>query len=109
MTFDAMETIERNSNSTDKLTSFVSKMNMKMDKHEIQYKPQVYQGRNRGQNRHRQDNYQSRNRSYSRDRNHIEAEETTTGTIDQIIEVDHETTIDVTIGETTINIMIGER
>ena len=32
VTFDVMETIERNSDSIDKLTSFVSKMNMKMDK-----------------------------------------------------------------------------
>ena len=32
VTFDAMETIERNSDSMDKLTSLVSKMNMKMDK-----------------------------------------------------------------------------
>ena len=32
VTFDAMETIERNSNSIDKLTSLVRKMNMKMDK-----------------------------------------------------------------------------
>ena len=66
MTFNALETIERNSDSIDKLTSLVIKMNMKMDKHEAQYKPQVYQGRRRGQNRHnyRQNNYQTRNRSY---------------------------------------------
>ena len=32
VTFDAMETIERNSNSIDKLTSIMSKMNMKIDK-----------------------------------------------------------------------------
>ena len=37
MTFDAMETIERNSDSIDKLTSLVSKMNMEMDKHKTQY------------------------------------------------------------------------
>ena len=49
--FDVMETVERNSNSIDKLSSLVSKMNMKMDKCETQYTPQVYQGRNRGQNR----------------------------------------------------------
>ena len=69
VTFDALETTERNSDSIDKLTSFVSKMNMKMDKHETQYKPQVYQARRRGQNRcdYRQSNYQPRNRSYSRD------------------------------------------
>ena len=32
VTFDVMETIERNSNNIDKLTSLVRKMNMKMDK-----------------------------------------------------------------------------
>ena len=69
VTLDAMETIERNSDSIDKLTPLVSKMNMKMDKQEMQYKPLVYQGINRGQNRQRQNNYQSRNRSFSRDRN----------------------------------------
>ena len=69
VTSNVFETIKRNSNSIDKLTSLVSKMNMKMDKREMQYKPQVYQGRNRGQNRNGQDNYQSRNRSFSRDRN----------------------------------------
>ena len=65
VTFDTLETIERNSYSIDKLTSLVSKMNMKMDKCETQYKPQVYQGRRRGQNKHeyRQNNYQPRNRS----------------------------------------------
>ena len=44
VTFDVMESIERNSDSIDKLTSLVRKMNMKMDKCEMQYKPQVYQG-----------------------------------------------------------------
>ena len=70
MTFDALETIERNNNSIDKLTTLASKMNIKIDKQqETQYKPQVYQGRRGGQNRceYRQDNYQPRNRSYSGD------------------------------------------
>ena len=72
VTFDAQETIGRNSDSIDKLISLVSKMNVKMDKQcETQYKPQVYQGRKRGQNscEYRQDNYQARNRSYRRDQN----------------------------------------
>ena len=71
LTFDVLEMIERNSNSIDKLTSLVSKMNMKMDKCETQYKPQVYQGRKRGQNKcdYRPNIYQTRNQSYSRDRN----------------------------------------
>ena len=41
VTFDAMETIGRNSDSIDKLTSLVSKMNMKMDKGEAPYKPKI--------------------------------------------------------------------
>ena len=48
VTFDVMETIERNNNCIDTITSLVSKMNVEMDKRELQYKPQVYQGRNRG-------------------------------------------------------------
>ena len=40
--------------------------------------------------------------------NHIETEEITIETINQIIEVDHETMIDMTIGETAIDVMIGE-
>ena len=47
--FDALQTIERNSDSIGKLTSLVSKMNMKMDKHDTQYKPHHYQSRKRGQ------------------------------------------------------------
>ena len=42
VTFDAMETLERHSDSIDKLTSLFSKMNIKMDKRETQYKPGVY-------------------------------------------------------------------
>ena len=69
VTFDAVDTIERNSDSIDKLTSLVSKMNMKIDKREVPYKPQIYQGRPIGQCRNRQNSYQSRKRSFSRDRN----------------------------------------
>ena len=46
-----METLERHSDSIDKLTSLVSKMNVKMDKKEIPYKPRVYQNRLRGKSR----------------------------------------------------------
>ena len=69
VTFDAMETIERNSENIDKLTLLVSKMNMKMDKREAPYKPKVYQGRPRGQSRNRQQTVKPHNRSFSRDRN----------------------------------------
>ena len=74
VTFDALETIEGNSDSIDKLTSLVNKMNIKMDEKESQYKPRVYQGRNRGCS-YRQDNYRSRERSYSRDHVQYIAEE----------------------------------
>ena len=66
VTFDALGTIERNSDSIDKIISLVNKMNIKLDKKESQYKPRVYQGRNRGCS-YRQDNYRSRERRYSRD------------------------------------------
>ena len=48
VTFDAMETLERHGDSLDRLTSLVSKMNVKMDKKEAPYKPRVYQNRPRG-------------------------------------------------------------
>ena len=50
----------------DKLASLVSKLDMKLDKWEAQYRPQVYKARNRGCGQ-RQDSYRSRDRSYSRD------------------------------------------
>ena len=49
VTFDAMDAIERNADGIDKLTSLVSKMNVKMDKREAPYKSQIYQGRFSGQ------------------------------------------------------------
>ena len=69
VTFDDMETLKRNNDSIDKLTSLVSRMNMKMYKRETPYKPRVYQGRPRGQSRNRQQMFQPCNRSFSRDRN----------------------------------------
>ena len=88
MTFDAIETIERNSYSIDKLTYLVSKMNMKMDKQETQYKPQGYQGRNRGQNRDKTIISLEVDHSVEIEINHREAEEITIGIVDQIVEVD---------------------
>ena len=66
VSFDALDTIDRHSNSMDKLASLVRKLDMKLDKQETQYKPKVYPGRNRGC-RQRQDSYRSRHRSYNRD------------------------------------------
>ena len=54
VTFDAMETLERNSNCTDKLTSLVSNMKMAIDRKQSLYKPKIYQGRSRNQNTSRQ-------------------------------------------------------
>ena len=51
VTFDAMETLERNSNCIDKLTSLVGAMKMMIDKKQSPYKPKIYQGRSGNQNR----------------------------------------------------------
>ena len=67
VTFDAMETLERNSDCIDKLTSLVNAMKMTTDKKQSSYKPKIYQGRSRNQNRNRQ-NFTSRDRSFSRGR-----------------------------------------
>ena len=68
MTFDTMETLERNSDCIDQLTSLVSNMKMTMDTKQSPYKPKIYQGRSRNQNRNRQ-NFTPRNRSFIRGRN----------------------------------------
>ena len=68
VTFDTMETLERNSNCIDKLTSLVSDMKMTMDRKQSPYKPRIYQGRSRNQNINWQ-NFAPRNRSFSGGRN----------------------------------------
>ena len=65
---ETKETIDRHSTSIDKLTSLVNKLDMKLDRQEAQYRPAVYQNRDRGC-RQKQNNYGHRNRSYSQDRN----------------------------------------
>ena len=72
VTFDAMETLERQCESMVRLTSQVSKMNVKMDKKKTPYKPKVYQNRHRGQGRGRQSNCHPQNQSFSRDQNRNE-------------------------------------
>ena len=64
--FGALETIESNSESIDKLASLVNSFDMKLDRRETQYRPKIYQGRNRGCGQ-RQDNYRLREGSYNRD------------------------------------------
>ena len=49
MTFDAIETLERNSNCIDRLMSLASNMKMTMDKKQSLYKPRIYEGRSRRQ------------------------------------------------------------
>ena len=68
VTFDAMETLERNSDCIDRLTSLVSDMNMTVDRKQPLYKPRIYQERSRNQNTNQQ-NFTPRNRSFSRGRN----------------------------------------
>ena len=67
-TLETKETIHRHSISTDKLTSLVNELDMKLDRQEAQYRPAVYHNRGRGCGQ-RQNNYEYRNKSYSRDRN----------------------------------------
>ena len=64
VTFDAMETLERNSDCIYKLTSLVSDMKMTMDRKKSPYKPRIYQGRPRNQSRNWQ-NFTPRNKSFS--------------------------------------------
>ena len=68
VTFDAMEMLKRNIDCIDQLTLLVSDMKMTMDRKQSLYKPKIYQGRSRNQNRNRQ-NFTTRNRSFSRGRN----------------------------------------
>ena len=50
VTFEAVETLERNSDCIDRLTSLVSNMKMIMDRKQSPYKPRIYQGRSGNQN-----------------------------------------------------------
>ena len=67
VTFDAMETLERNSDCIDRLTSLVSDLKMTIDRKQPQHKPKIYRGRSQNQNTGRQ-NFTPRNRSFSRGR-----------------------------------------
>ena len=68
VTFNAMGTLERNSNCIDKLMSLVSDMKMTIDRKQSTYKPRIYQGRSRNPSRNWK-NFTPRNRSFSRGRN----------------------------------------
>ena len=62
------ETLQRNSDCIDRLTSLVSNMKMTMDRKQLPYKPKIYQGRSRNQDASQQ-NFAPRHRSFSRGRN----------------------------------------
>ena len=68
VTFNVIETIQKQGDSIDKLTSLMNELSSKLDKrgNPPPYKPRIHQGRNRGCGQ-RQNRYNSRDRSYSRD------------------------------------------
>ena len=69
VSFNTIETIQKQGDSIDKLTSLMNKLSSKLDRKDnpAQYKPRIHQGRNRG-HRQRQNRYGSRDRSYRRER-----------------------------------------
>ena len=69
VTFNAMETFQKQGDSIDKLISLMNELSSKLDKRDNppQCKPRIHPGRNRGCGQ-RQSRYNSRDRSYSRDR-----------------------------------------
>ena len=69
VSFNATETIQKQGDSIDKLTSLMNELSSKLDRKDnsTQYKPRIHPGRNRGC-RERQNRYGSRDRSYSRER-----------------------------------------
>ena len=69
ITFNAVETIQKQGDSIDKLTLLMNELSSKLDRKDnsTQYKPRIHPGRNRGCGQ-RQSRYGSRDRSYSRDK-----------------------------------------
>ena len=69
VTFNARETIQKQGDSIDELTSLMNELSSKLDRKDnsTQYKPRIHPGRNRGCGQ-RQNRYSSRDRSYTRDR-----------------------------------------
>ena len=69
VTFNVIETIQKQGDSIDKLTSLMNELSSKLDRKDnsTQYKPRMHPGRNKG-HKQRQNRCGSRDRSYSRDR-----------------------------------------
>ena len=110
VTFEVMETIERSSDSIDKLMSLVSKMNMKMEEREAPYKPQIYKGRPSGQSRNRQKIIKPAIDHSVGIRIKIEIQGTTAieTILGQILGIDLGTTIGMIIEEITTSLMIDK-
>ena len=68
VSFSVIETIQKQGDSIDKLTSLMNELSSKLDRKErtAQYKPRIHQGTNRGCGQ-RHNRYSSRDRSYSRE------------------------------------------
>ena len=69
VSFDTRDVLERSSENMEQMMALMDKMYIKLDHKEVPYKPQIYQRRGRGQNRHnfRQSSDWRRNRSFSRE------------------------------------------
>ena len=48
VSFNAVEAMERTTDSIERLATLMDRMDTKLDRREDQYRPRVYQGRNRG-------------------------------------------------------------
>ena len=48
VSFSAVEAMERTTNSIERIASLMDRMDTKLHRREDQYRPRVYQGRNRG-------------------------------------------------------------
>ena len=112
VTFDAMETLERNSDCIDRLTSLVSDLKMTMDRKQPQYKPKIYQGSLETKTRVGKILHLEIDLLVEEGIKVVTEEITTVGTITgQIIEIDLEadgTTIGQVIGVVITQIIIDE-
>ena len=113
VTFDAMETLERNSNCIDRLTLLVSDMKMTMDRKQPPYKPKIYQGRSRNQKCESTKFYTQKIDPLVEEETKVVIEGITTieTIIGQIIEIDQQadgTTIGQAIGVAITRITIDE-
>ena len=88
-------TLESTDNKIDRLKSSLNKMNVKMDRGDAQFKPQIYQRRRREQNRckYNQNDFWTKNRPFSTDRQTFMEVEVESG----VIHVENMITLLVTV------------